>query len=64
MAGISETPALNEVREDLANVKDDVQELVKILQILSQSVSKDIKDMKGVIDHTFELVVDTRYKVL
>ena len=64
MAGISETPALNEVREDLANVKDDVQELVKILQILSQRVSKDIKDMKGVIDHTFELVVDTRYKVI
>ena len=55
---------MKEVREDLGNVKDDLQNLVKSLQILSQSVSKDIKDMKGVIDHTFELVVDTRYKVI
>ena len=48
----------------MANVKADVKQLLKNLQTFSESVSEEIKDMKLVVDHTFDVVVDARYKVL
>ena len=48
----------------MRNVKADVKQLIKSIQAFSQSVSQDIEDMKTVVDRTFDIVVDSRYKVL
>ena len=45
-------------------MKADVKQLIKSIQAFSQSVSQDIEDMKTVVDRTFDIVVDSRYKVL
>ena len=53
-----------EVREDMEEVKAEVKELMKEVQQFSQSVGQEIKDMKDVVNRTFDLVVDTRYKAV
>ena len=54
---------MNEVKENLSDIKDDVQELVRSFQTFSVTVNKDIRQIRGVVDKTFDLVVDSRYKV-
>jgi phage host-nuclease inhibitor protein Gam len=54
----------SEMKEDLRNVKADVKQLIKNIQAFSQSISQDIEDMKTVVDRTFDIVVDSRYRVL
>ena len=58
-----ETVALSEVKENLSDVKDDVKELVRSFQTFSVTVNKDITHIRGVVDKTFDIVVDARYKV-
>ena len=41
-----------------------MKQLIKSIQAFSQSISQDIEDMKTVVDRTFDIVVDSRYKVL
>ena len=53
-----------EVREDLEEVKAEVKELIRDVQQFSQSVGQEIKDMKDVVNRTFDIVVDTHYKVV
>ena len=53
-----------EVREDMEKVKAEVKVLIKEVQQFSQSVGQEIKDMKDVVNCTFDIVVDTRYKVV
>ena len=53
-----------EVREDMEEVKAEVKVLIKEVQQFSQSVGQEIKDMKDVVNRTFDIVVDTRYKVV
>ena len=54
---------MSEVKENLSDIKDDVQELVRSFQTFSVTVNKDIRQIRGVVDKTFDLVVDSRYKV-
>ena len=58
-----DTVALSEVKENLAGVKEDVNELVRSFQTFSVTVNKDIMSIRGIIDKTFDIVVDSRYKV-
>ena len=58
-----ETVSLSEVKENLSDVKDDVKELVRSFQTFSVTVNKDITHIRGVVDKTFDIVVDSRYKV-
>ena len=58
-----DTVALSEVKENLSDIKDDVKELVRSFQTFSVTVNKDITHIRGVIDKTFDIVVDSRYKV-
>lgn len=41
-----------------------MKQLIKNIQAFSQSVSQDIEDMKTVVDRTFDIVVESHYKVL
>ena len=54
---------MSEVKENLAGVKEDVNELVRSFQTFSVTVNKDIMCIRGIIDKTFDIVVDSRYKV-
>ena len=54
----------SEVNDDLTNVKAEVKQLMKSIRAFSTSVSQDVEHMKTVVDRTFDIVVDTRYKVL
>ena len=58
-----DTVALSEVKENLSDVKEDVKELVRSFKTFSVTVNKDITHIRGVIDKTFDIVVDSRYKV-
>ena len=58
-----DTVALSEVKENLSDIKDDVKELVRSFQTFSVTVNKDVKHIRGVVDKTFDIVVDSRYKV-
>ena len=58
-----DTVALSEVKENLAGVKEDVNELVRSFRTFSVTVNKDIMSIRGIIDKTFDIVVDSRYKV-
>ena len=58
-----DTVALSEVKENLAGVKEDVNELVRSFRTFSVTVNKDIMCIRGIIDKTFDIVVDSRYKV-
>ena len=58
-----DTVALSEVKENLSDVKEDVKQLVRSFQTFSVTVNKDITHIRGVIDKTFDIVVDSRYKV-
>ena len=58
-----DTVALSEVKENLSDVKEDVKELVRSFQTFSVTVKKDITHIRGVVDKTFDIVVDSRYKV-
>ena len=60
----SDTVALTEVKENISDVKEDVKELVRSFQTFSVTIDKDITHIRGVIDKTFDIVVDSRYKVL
>ena len=53
----------SEVNDDLTSVKAEVKQLMKSIREFSQSVSQDVESMKTVVDRTFDIVVDTRYKV-
>ena len=54
---------MGEVREDLEEVKAEVKGLMKEVQQFSQTVGQEVKEMKDVVNRTFDIVVDTRYKV-
>ena len=54
----------SEIRKDLGNVKAEVNQLMTNLQEFSQTSRQEIQDMKSIVDRTYDLVVDTRYKVL
>ena len=54
----------SEVNDDLTNVKAEVKQLMQSIREFSQSVSEDVEAMKTVVDRTFDIVVDSRYKVL
>ena len=58
-----DTVALSEVKENLAGVKEDVNELVRSFRTFSVTVNKDIMCIRGIIDKTFDIVVDSRFKV-
>ena len=58
-----DTVGLSEVKENLSDVKEDVKQLVRSFQTFSVTVNKDIMSIRGVIDKTFDIVVDSRYKV-
>ena len=58
-----DTVPLREVKENLSDIKDDVKELVRSFQTFSVTVNKDITHIRGVVDKTFDIVVDSRYKV-
>ena len=45
-------------------MKADVKQLMVRIQAFSQSVNQDIQEMKTVVDRTFDIVVDSRYKAL
>ena len=45
-------------------MKAEVNEMMKNLQEFSQSSRQEIQDMKSIVDRTYNLVVDTRYKVI
>ena len=53
----------SEVKEDMAEVNAEVNKLITDIQRFSQSVDEEIKDIKDVVSRTFDIVVDTRYKV-
>merc|ERR550532_2210972 len=57
-----DTVALSEVKENLSDVKENVNELVRSFQTFSVTVNKDIMCIRGIIDKTFDIVVDSRYK--
>ena len=54
----------SEIRKDLGNVKAEVNQMMRNLQEFSQSSRQEIQDMKSIVDRTYDLVVDTRYKVI
>ena len=54
----------SEIRKDLDNVKAEVNQLMTNLQEFSQTSRQEIQDMKSIVDRTYDLVVDTRYKVI
>jgi len=56
------SPVPNEIRDNLSDVKAEVELVMTSLQAFSQSSTKDIHDIKNIVDRTFDLVVDTRYK--
>ena len=54
----------SETRKDLGNVKAEVNQMMRNLQDFSQSSRQEIQDLKSIVDRTYDLVVDTRYKVI
>ena len=58
-----DTVALSEVKENLSDVKEDIKELVRSFQKFSVTVNKDITYIRGLIDKTFDIGFDSRYKV-
>ena len=60
----AESSVPSEIRKDLGNVKAEVNQLMTNLQEFSQISRQEIQDMKSIVDRTYNLVVDTRYKVI
>ena len=54
----------SEIRKDLGNVKAEVNQMMRKLQDFSQSSRQEIQDLKSIVERTYDLVVDTRYKVI
>ena len=54
----------SEIRKDLGNVKAEVNQMMRNLQDFSQSSRQEIQDLKSIVERTYDLVVDTRYKVI
>ena len=54
----------SEIRKDLGNVKAEVNQMMRNLQEFSQSSRQEIQDLKSIVERTYDLVVDTRYKVI
>ena len=48
----------------MSEVKTEAKQLMKHLQALSESVSPDIEALKSVVHRTFDIVADSRYKVV
>ena len=45
------------------NVKSDVKELMTNLQAFSQTSKDQVQSLRHVVDRTYDLIVDSRYKV-
>ena len=53
----------SEIREDFAEVKEELGEVMREIQTKSQNITKEISRIKDIINLTFGLVTDIRYKV-
>ena len=45
-------------------MKAEVKQLMKSFEEFSQSSRQEIQDLKNIVDRTYDVVVDTRYKVI
>ena len=52
-----------ETRRNISEVKDEVKDLVKSFRDFSHSIKGDKNSLKCVVDKTYDLVVDARFRV-
>ena len=53
----------NEIREDFSEIKEELGEVMREIQTKSHNITEEISSIKDIINLTFGLVTDIRYKV-
>ena len=53
----------SEIREDFAKIKEELSEVMREIQTKSHNITEEISSIKDIINLTFGLVTDIRYKV-
>ena len=63
MSCFQENPSSSELRNDVTNVKSDVRDVMKKLQAFCLTSKDQYQGMKHIVDRTYDIVVDARFKV-